>query len=903
MPAPTTILHSPPLNPVENPHVPNAPHAQEPSAVDTKPFTLENKVIVDPQDCQRHEIECYFCSGRGHRIQECPQVEPSIQAGKCRHNAAHRIVLPSGACIPNNISGCNLHEKFDEYHRFNTTTHDDNFGPINGTYGTFFCETRVPRTPSPAAKSDSAQQNKFIEQELPRLGAHRLANDVPAPVPIAVRRKHVRISAPVSSFFHTSITPWSTPAESSTTPSPVKLTRASRIHKHINYPECLPTPTARVHSPPSSKSSTPRQTSTLQVPLTELARPVGNSTLVPATPSLLSVRSAPSNVSITRTSASSSALTSLPSSPDLQVPAAASSFKHAPVGHLPLFSATPLPVSAALSKNNSHQSTPSYRTTAPAPVSQTVVSGHVRRLLRTPLAPDGSTFKSGMPTPAPAAATALFTPAHIRFCDLLTHPEPAFREETAITTHTIEQFTPAPFRAHWPATAAVPTTPTFEEPATTSATVPAAGTAKPTIAAPAAEFIGRVTREDSRQRSAKSACRTIAVVTPSTPTSVPPAAAVTPVLGAASTPTTAPATTTVIAAAFDTTMPAPPAPLERQRGFVRLPSSTTDPITSKITIPTARCPTTHTFGKPTTITPASAAKNAAAASKLKTTTPVARPFDKSAEPARRRRTISSKASSRSPFDRRVRTSVQETSRAGTATTTITVPLPAPCGISIARPTTPTPLIPTAPAAARTALIVAPAPDVSAGEPCRLPPAESKTTPATPTKSNAASESTITRATAAVATVGPLMCGFLLRTPTQPPPPSTEHAPYKTAPTYITTPSPAASAVEVIGPVAPGHHRHTATTPAAAAQSIDAPESTTAALSTTVLVAGPFVVHRCAPATSTAISIITPARSTFGNLAAAPSPVSVALTFNTRIPRLKSTSTRPLLSLAATQYSS
>ncbi|KAG5633051.1 hypothetical protein H0H81_011664, partial [Sphagnurus paluster] len=118
------------------------------------------------------------------------------------------------------------------------------------------------------------------------------------------------------------------------------------------------------------------------------------------------------------------------------------------------------------------------------------------------------------------------------------------------------------------------------------------------------------------------------------------------------------------------------------------------------------------------------------------------------------------------------------------------------------------------------------------------------------------------------------------------------------------PSPATSAAEAIGPVAPGHHRHTATTPAAAAQSIDAPESTTAAirvaaLSTTALVAGPFVVHRRAPATSTAISIITPARSTFGNLAPAPSPVSVALTFNTRIPRLKSTSTRPLLSLAAT----
>ncbi|KAG5633703.1 hypothetical protein H0H81_005833, partial [Sphagnurus paluster] len=88
--------------------------------------------------------------------------------------------------------------------------------------------------------------------------------------------------------------------------------------------------------------------------------------------------------------------------------------------------------------------------------------------------------------------------------------------------------------------------------------------------------------------------------------------------------------------------------------------------------------------------------------------------------------------------------------------------PAPCTTA---PTTPSTR--TAPSAARTTLIIAPAPDVSAGEPCRLPPAESKTTPATPTKLNATSESTVTRATAAVATVGPLTRGFPLRTPTQP----------------------------------------------------------------------------------------------------------------------------------------
>ncbi|KAG5634149.1 hypothetical protein H0H81_003154 [Sphagnurus paluster] len=276
-PAPTTILHSPPLNPVENLHVPNALHAQEPSVVDTKPFTLENKDIVDvfeqfltrleqlqPQDRQRREIKCYFCSGRGHRIQECPQVEPSIRAGKCRRNAAHRIVLPSGARIPNNISGCNLREKFDEYHRFNANTRDDNFGPINGTYGTFFCETRVPRTPSPAAKSDSAQQNKFIEQVLPRLGAHGLANDVPAPVPIAARREHARISAPVRNF------------------------------KPIDYPD-LPTPAVSTRPPPEPKPLTPAPTTKPQMPPT---RPIQICTPVRATPALSRVRSAAPSPSV-----------------------------------------------------------------------------------------------------------------------------------------------------------------------------------------------------------------------------------------------------------------------------------------------------------------------------------------------------------------------------------------------------------------------------------------------------------------------------------------------------------------------------------------------------------------------------------------------------------------------------
>ncbi|KAG5634127.1 hypothetical protein H0H81_003290 [Sphagnurus paluster] len=528
-PAPTTILHSPPLNPVENLHVPNALHAQEPSVVDTKPFTLENKDIVDvfeqfltrleqlqPQDCQRREIKCYFCSGRSHRIQECPQVEPSIRAGKCRRNAAHRIVLPSGARIPNNISGCNLREKFDEYHCFNANTRDDNFGPINGTYGTFFCKMRVPHTPSPAAKSDSAQQNKFIEQVLLRLGAHGLANDVPAPVPIAAR-----ISAPVRNF------------------------------KPINYPERLPTPPATIRPPPYSKPSTPRQPITIQALLIESARPVGRCTTVPTTTALPPTEPSPpfSPASLSPAVRSNPTLTSsLPSfgHPGLRVLVVASSFERTPVSSPLSIPVSSLLVPTALGKENGCQPT-SYHMTTPAP---DVSAGEPWRLppvesLATVVAPanpvtpkavahaashsttttPSPTFKeSTMPTPVPASPASITTPV----------PTPAADRVTADTsTATIEQFTLAPFRAHRPATAAVPTTWTFEEPAP----VPAAATAKPT-------------REDKS---------TIAVATPSTLTSVPlaaAAAAVTPVLGATSTPTTAPAKTTVIAAAFDTTKPA-----------------------------------------------------------------------------------------------------------------------------------------------------------------------------------------------------------------------------------------------------------------------------------------------------------------------------------------------------------
>ncbi|KAG5635126.1 hypothetical protein H0H81_012377 [Sphagnurus paluster] len=285
-PAPTTIPHSPPPNPVENPHVPNVPHAQEPSAVDTKPFTLGNKVIVDvfeqfltrleqlqPQDRQRRKIECYFCSGRGHRIQECPQVEPSIRAGKCTRNANGRIVLLTGAHVPNNTLGSNLLEKIEECHRRNISNQATNHTTTNETVDSLFYETRSPRIhDSMSSAFELDQKINFLEQELPRLGTHGLANDIPAPVPIAARHEHARISAPVSSSFHASITPWPAPAESNTTSTPVNLARAAAVPKPavpVPRQEIRPPCTVSIHPPPNS---TPQPTTTPRTPPTNSSK-------------------------------------------------------------------------------------------------------------------------------------------------------------------------------------------------------------------------------------------------------------------------------------------------------------------------------------------------------------------------------------------------------------------------------------------------------------------------------------------------------------------------------------------------------------------------------------------------------------------------------------------------------
>ena len=72
------------------------------------------------QPCSSHshdgKIECNYC-GKEHFIHDCPHVATNIQAGKCRRNQDGKVVLPTGAFVPQDIVGRYLHDHIDEWHK------------------------------------------------------------------------------------------------------------------------------------------------------------------------------------------------------------------------------------------------------------------------------------------------------------------------------------------------------------------------------------------------------------------------------------------------------------------------------------------------------------------------------------------------------------------------------------------------------------------------------------------------------------------------------------------------------------------------------------------------------------------------------------------------------------------
>ena len=74
------------------------------------------------QPCANHshegKLECNYC-GEKHFIHDCPHVPHDISAGKCKRNQDGKVVLPSGAYVPRDITGKFLCDCINEWHRKN----------------------------------------------------------------------------------------------------------------------------------------------------------------------------------------------------------------------------------------------------------------------------------------------------------------------------------------------------------------------------------------------------------------------------------------------------------------------------------------------------------------------------------------------------------------------------------------------------------------------------------------------------------------------------------------------------------------------------------------------------------------------------------------------------------------
>ena len=62
---------------------------------------------------------CNFCEVPGHFIQECKIVEKYTQFGKCKRSPEGKVVLPSGAMVPQSIQGAWLRNQVDKWHQQN----------------------------------------------------------------------------------------------------------------------------------------------------------------------------------------------------------------------------------------------------------------------------------------------------------------------------------------------------------------------------------------------------------------------------------------------------------------------------------------------------------------------------------------------------------------------------------------------------------------------------------------------------------------------------------------------------------------------------------------------------------------------------------------------------------------
>jgi hypothetical protein len=62
---------------------------------------------------------CYFCSKLGHYGYNCPICVQYLTDGKICRNQEGKVVLPSGSFVPRSIPGITLHDRVDEYHKWN----------------------------------------------------------------------------------------------------------------------------------------------------------------------------------------------------------------------------------------------------------------------------------------------------------------------------------------------------------------------------------------------------------------------------------------------------------------------------------------------------------------------------------------------------------------------------------------------------------------------------------------------------------------------------------------------------------------------------------------------------------------------------------------------------------------
>ncbi|TFK46465.1 hypothetical protein OE88DRAFT_1739356 [Heliocybe sulcata] len=150
--------------------------------------------------------QCHYCGANDHSIRRCPRVDEDQHAGRVNRNVEGKVVLPSGAMVPQSMPGVNMRNRIMEWHRRNP----GQMAAANLMEQLIYEDVKTVDAPRDIFQLDVGERIESLERELYALRSRLTFDGVHMP-PIPKVDKGKRRADPQPEASGASVTPARSP--------------------------------------------------------------------------------------------------------------------------------------------------------------------------------------------------------------------------------------------------------------------------------------------------------------------------------------------------------------------------------------------------------------------------------------------------------------------------------------------------------------------------------------------------------------------------------------------------------------------------------------------------------------------------------------------------------------------